>query len=476
MKSYTAIDRVTFAGLLITIVFTALAFGTVDPWSVAIFQLLVILLGVLWAARMVAEGRIYLDIPAVALPILAFLCLGVVQSVSFTQVGGRTVSLSRDVEATRGSALALLTLAVCFLIAVNILRDRRRLALFVDFLIGFGMLMAVFALIQHFAGNGRIYWFRYNRQGASTFGPFINHNHFAGYMEMLIPLPIAIMLRGSPGSTRFLYYGFAAAIMTVALVTSLSRGGMISLAVALAALALWNRNGRRRRSAHIPGASVEPQVDGSERRGKSHGTPGVIVLVLLLCATTAGVVWLAPERVIDRITGSLSSSPSGAPLESGETFFTSRGQIWKETLSMIGANPLIGVGLGAYEAVYPAYSASDGSLFVRYAHNDYLQVLADTGAFGGAILIWFLIMTAKLIAANLRSRDSFVAALAMGSGAAIVAILVHSTLDFNLQLPSNALLFLTLIALASSLNAIPALRRSPSRVSSQRIAASAVVL
>src|SRR5262249_37757374 len=157
---------------------------------------------------------------------------------------------------------------------------------------------------------------------------------------------------------------------------------------------------------------------------------------------------LAPERVIDRFTGSLSTDTSG----SGETFYASRGRIWKDTLNIVRANPITGVGIGAYETVYPAYTEGDGSLFVRYAHNDYLQVLADSGAVGGALLIWFLVVVARAIAVNLRGRDGFLSSVGMGSGAGIVAMLVHSTLDFNLQLPSNALLFLTLIAVTVSVS------------------------
>jgi O-antigen ligase len=446
MKLQKLIDRLLFAGVVAAVVFTALAFGTVDPWSVAIFQLLVVILAALWSVRFIITRELAIDVPAVGFPIAALLGIGLVQGVAFGQNDGHIASLSRDPEATRAAVLNLACLGICFLIGVNTLNNRARVRVFIDCVIAFGMVLSVFALVQHFGGNGKIYWFRYNRQGASAFGPFINHNHFAGYMEMLIPLPIGLMLHASSlrlGLARLLFYGFSAGMMSVALLASLSRGGLIGIVAGLGMIGLWDWRRRAARES-LPG-----------RRSM-----GVAVLAGLVAIVAAGLLWLGPGRVIDRIAGSLSSDADG----SGETFLASRGQIWKDTLAMIAANPVIGVGLGAYETAYPTYSESDGTMFVRYAHNDYLQVLADEGLVGGAILIWFLVLSARLIARGLRYDDAYRSALGMGIGAGIVGILVHSLLDFNLQLPSNALLFLMLIGVATSLNAIPAVRRSASHL------------
>jgi O-antigen ligase len=106
------------------------------------------------------------------------------------------------------------------------------------------------------------------------------------------------------------------------------------------------------------------------------------------------------------------------------------------------------VGLGAFQTAYPIYSLSDGSLRVSQAHNDYLQVIADAGVFGGLLAVWFLASVLLSIGRGIVSRDQFRRGLAIGSGAGIVGILVHSAFDFNLQIPSNALLFLVLVALA----------------------------
>jgi O-antigen ligase len=123
---------------------------------------------------------------------------------------------------------------------------------------------------------------------------------------------------------------------------------------------------------------------------------------------------------------------------------------------MIRANPIVGVGLGAYGTAFPVYTKSDGSLRVPQAHNDYLQIVADGGIVGGLIALWFLVSVFRVIARGLKSHDGLYAGLALGTGAGIFAILVHSIFDFNLQLPSNALLFLLLVAVASHIGAVVA--------------------
>ena len=114
---------------------------------------------------------------------------------------------------------------------------------------------------------------------------------------------------------------------------------------------------------------------------------------------------------------------------------------------------LTGVGLGAFATAFPIYSQSDGSVTVSAAHNDYLQILAESGLIGGALAIWFIVAVFQALSRSLRSHDPDAQALALGTGAGIVGMLVHSFFDFNLQLPSHALLFLTMVAVITRLGA-----------------------
>jgi O-antigen ligase len=175
----------------------------------------------------------------------------------------------------------------------------------------------------------------------------------------------------------------------------------------------------------------------------------MIAVAALVTVIAAGVLWIGADPIIQRVTqGQLVE---GQPKE---TFSTSRGWIWRDTITMIRANPLIGVGLGAYVTAFNIYTQSDGSLRVPQAHNDFLQIIADCGMVGGLIALWFLIVVFRAVGRGLKARDPLLAGLALASGGGIFAILVHSLFDFNLQIPSNALLFLILVAVASSVAAM----------------------
>ncbi len=124
----------------------------------------------------------------------------------------------------------LFFLLVSHVIAANFFKTRERMQKLMIFLTIFGFALAIFGLLQYFTWNGNIYWLRPALViTKGVIGPFVNHNHFAGYMELIVPLPIALIITGAVKQNRILY-GFAAVMMAIALAASLSRGGIISLA------------------------------------------------------------------------------------------------------------------------------------------------------------------------------------------------------------------------------------------------------
>jgi O-antigen ligase len=106
--------------------------------------------------------------------------------------------------------------------------------------------------------------------------------------------------------------------------------------------------------------------------------------------------------------------------------------------------------LGAYETAYPIYSRENGTRGVTAeAHNDYLQILADAGVIGAMFALWFIWTLFRAIARGVRSPNPLTAAVAIGCGAGLFGLLVHSVFDFNLHLPSHAMTFLLLSMMIS---------------------------
>jgi len=420
------IDNLISSGLLLALAFTALALGAVEAWSVALFEILAIALLLLWSIKAMLDRRWVVSVPAVSWPVAGLIILGLIQSVALFNSAGLIESLSMDVEATRGATTVIFFLFVCSLVASTFFRNRKRLRTLANFLVVFGLVLAVFALVQHSTWEGKLFWIRPTpAAGAGTGGPFVNRNHFAGYMEMLIPIPVAIALSKSVRVESRVFFGFAAAVMGISHLASLSRGGLVSLAgglIFLGSATIW-----RGRSS-------------SDRESKTVIRP-MYFIILTVAAIVAGAIWVGADlEILRRFTNDPLTS-SGA---------MDRASVWGDTFAMFKAHPLTGIGLGAFETVYPIFGRGNGTFLIQFAHNDYLQILADGGVVGGGLAMWFLVATASAFINGVKSSDRFLSALSLGAGAGIFGILIHSIFDFNLQIPSNALLFLTLAATVSS--------------------------
>jgi O-antigen ligase len=323
-------------------------------------------------------------------------------------------------------------------LAANFLNGAVRLLTLIHSLIIFGAVMGVFGLVQYFSGSPNVYWVRHAE--ATPFGPFFNRDHFAGYMELFIPLPVALIATRHVRGEKRMVYGIAAMFMGVAAIFTLSRGGMISIFAEMIFIAAMSF--RRHRAM--------TNANGHEHE-KARVATGVAAVAAILAATVTGVIWMGAEPVINRIA---TGDPNSSDLSKTQTFYSVRGVIWENTWTMIRRNPLTGVGLGAYETAYPIYARENGTQGVTAeAHNDYLEILAVAGVIGGVSALWFILALFRAIARGVRSSDPLTAAIALGGGAGLFGLLVHSLFDFNLHLPSHAMVFLLLSVVISNIGA-----------------------
>src|SRR6266704_1118055 len=111
------LDKSIAAGLLAVMIFTTLVHGAVEPWSIALFELMVVGLLLLWGVKATLDRHLEITVPATALPITALLLLGMVQSVAFTDAAGRRTGFSMDLEATRQTVTVLFFIGASFIIA-----------------------------------------------------------------------------------------------------------------------------------------------------------------------------------------------------------------------------------------------------------------------------------------------------------------------------------------------------------------------
>jgi hypothetical protein len=207
-------------GVSALVVFGVLAHGAVEPWARAILESGAGLLFLFWAARAYFQEEGILAISPLLLPLSAFAILILGQWVFHA-----TVSAYH----TRIELQLLLAYVMVLFVSVQAFRTREDWKGFIWFLMVFGFLVAGFGILQHLTFNGKLYWFREMRYGGIPFGPYVNRNHFAGLMELVIPVSLVPLVMGKVRRERWLIVGLFAILPLGALFLSASRGGIISL-------------------------------------------------------------------------------------------------------------------------------------------------------------------------------------------------------------------------------------------------------
>jgi O-antigen ligase len=295
---------------------------------------------------------------------------------------------------------------------------------------GFGFLVSLFAILQHLTSNGKLYWVREMRSGGIPFGPYVNRNHFAGFVELVLPLALVPLVFGRVRRERWPIVGLFAVLPIGALFLSASRGGLVSFGAELSVLALVMI---RRREM---GKQLLPVV-------------AVLLAALLL------VSWLGVGQMLERL-----SSVQLLEVSSGK-----RASMRRDSWRIFLDHPFVGTGLGTLQIVYPPYESLYDGKIVNHTHNDYLEAVAETGIAGGLCCAWFLVVLFSESLRRLRQlNNSFAGTLRLSGLVACSGLLVHSLVDFNLHIPSNALLFFLMAHLATSEIQPVALPSSPYRL------------
>ncbi len=399
------------AGVL---VFGIITFGAVEPWSLFGLQAMAAGLLVLWAVQQLVSGAEFVLSP-LYVPVALFAATVAAQIV-----------LHRTAYAymTRTTSLTYIAYAMILLVSVQMLRRQEELKRLAGFLTAFGFLLAIFAVIQDLTSKNEIYWMVPVRASNFIYGSYVNHNHYAGIMEMLAPFPLVLSMMEELTPAKRVLLAFAGVFMAGTIFLSLSRGGMTAFAfeVVFLAAVLWWKNATRRSAAIF-------------------ATACLLILMFLL--------WLGGQRLVQRFASFKD-----------EASYHTRVQIARDSIPMVKARPLLGWGLGTFTTVYPKYRTFYANVFINAAHNDYVQVLTETGMLGFAAVLAFLTLVYLHGFRKLRgSRMDVTQAVTLAALLGVTGILVHSFVDFNLQIPANAATFYVLSATAAASIPSPTRRR-----------------
>ena len=238
-RAQRILQNVLVVGLFVLLAFGVLAFGAVDEWSTFTFEAGAAILFLVWAAQQAVSGQVTLSENPLYPPAALFFVL------ILAQILLRTTAYS---YITRYEAMRYMAYGIVMFVAAECVRGEELRKKVAFGLLAFGTVYALFALVQELAPNGKIFWLHMPHYNGSIYGSYVNHNHYAGLMEMLIPFPLCLSMGHLFKGGKRAMIAFAAVLMASTVFLARSRGGMISFLLQLAilaALTLWQKRDRR---------------------------------------------------------------------------------------------------------------------------------------------------------------------------------------------------------------------------------------
>lgn len=457
------LSRALTIAIFVSIAWGAFAFGSVYSWASAPLRVACFAIGL--AALMVnARGGVNWRITAsvVAIALACGLQLTPLPPAILQWISPATDHLLRQYDVAYANGIAGghplsidpvstwrgLTFLGCFgllLIGLARILTRREVCRIAALITGLGTLLALGAIAQRATSAGQVYGFWQPLMPGTPFGPFLNRNHFAGWMLMALPLTVGLFCgmvarsmsqRGrtdgtvftdnswrrrvlwfsSPSASRVILVGFAVVSMALSLVLSMSRLGLCGFVMALL-LAGWfvKRNQVMRTHRAVAGAYA------------------VLLVVGSVASLRVGL-----DQSIARFT------------DPGARDLGGRLPIWSDTARIIRDFPLSGTGLNTYGTATLFYQTTLPDEHLREAHNDYLQLAAEGGLLLGIPIAAALALLAREVYQRFRDASDELSVYWIRTGAVtgLVAIGLQSIGEFSLQMPGNASLFAVLCAIA----------------------------
>jgi O-antigen ligase len=392
--------KVVRVGLCLLFAFCVLAHGAVEVWSVSLLEIGSSILLLVWAISVYRDGEAKVFWNVLNWPLLGFIAIGLLQLL---------FRGSAYPFLTKTELLKLTAFFIVFFLTTQAYRNRSSLEALAWFLILFCFAVSLLGIIQHFTSEDKIYWFREPAEGGAIFGPFVNRNHFAGFLELVLPVGLALMAFRGIRRDLFPLVTLLTVVPLSALILSGSRGGIIGFAFEISVLALLVRTRRTRGGPHMAGVAI------------------------VALAAVALIAWVGAGKAIERFS---TLKPSEVTLDRRVSMFRGAVHIFLD-------HPFKGSGLGTLIAVYPRYETLYDGKVIDHAHDDYVETLADTGLLGGLCGMAFLWLLYREARKRFEAEQGhFSRGLHAAAIVALSGMLLHSFLDFNLHIPSNALLFL----------------------------------
>ena len=417
-----------FIGLLFWL---PIPLGSNRPWAVALFGCVSLGL-LLWWCVLHVNNRVTLARSfKKALPVVVLLigCQAwvFINTYFLNYSAGGTLDPSRSLQQlTQGLGLTAL-----FCLTLLLLNSKRRIKIVVYTLIVSGICQAIYGSLMTLSGIEYVLFLpKESGKGAVT-GTFINRNHLAGYLELCLAVGIGFMIASLKDDAISNWRDFGRRVLTALLGTK----ARVRIGLVIMVAALVMTHSRMGNTAFFASMTIAGVIALILSKRASKATVILLTSLILIDIAVVGT-FFGVKKVVDRI-------------ESTSLNTTHRDDVDEYALIMLQDNLLTGTGPGSFYGVFPEYRQKDiGKAYYDHAHNDYLQFAIEFGLIGFIPLLAAVILTFIMaVRAQWQRKDALMRGLSFSAIMAIIAFGIHSTVDFNLQIPANAATFMVILAL-----------------------------
>ena len=472
-----AIDKIVFSGIIFVLVFTQLAFGGVHVWAYSVFEIIVIILFLLFFINHIvgqyrtskksgnnADIVLQWVVSPLNIFIILIISLIVIQLIplpsfivkfispltfevkkyacEIKQVSSNDsvawMNLSHYNFATYNELFKLLAYFALYFLVINSVKDQKRINVLIYVFVGMGLFQVIYGIVQTYSGSQKIWWWTNTYGKDWVTGTYINRNHLAGFLEMLLPICFGFVIANikktrnrqkyqehsisrlkrfknwlftGEEKPKIILFFFMGIVLGLGLLLAGSRGGIISFGISMFFMIFLFafKNGYRKY--------------------------GLIAACLCMLIMAYGL-HIGIEKTLERFE------------HFGDIY--NRFEIGESVIPMIKDFPVFGTGWGNFMYMYPRYALPIYSdrLILGNAHNDWLEMASESGMVGVIIFIGaLLIYLFKSIKLWFRREDSYAIGLGVGVIFAVISISIHSFFDFNMHIPANPMALSVIMAI-----------------------------
>jgi len=461
VKKNINIESAVFYSLLLLIVWVPLPYGSNRAWAWSLMEVWIFILLLVWCFTWIRGSAVVPDSFKSALPALYILLawdayillqmiplpLAFIEAISPERVASQKdvkdtlgfLSISQDTGSTLSFFIKSVAYTVFFSLCVLLVNTKKKIQVLAYVVIYSALFQAVYGSLMTLSGaeygflSKKIYGI-----GNAT-GTFINRNHFAGYLEISLAIGTGVMISNLSG--RKLGYGTRQKIRNL-IVLMFSKKLRLRTYLSIMVIALVLTHSRMGNTAFFVSLTVSGASLFLLAKEKRKSLAVFIISVIAIDIFIVGA-WFGLEKVTDRIENTTITKEQRLDVD-------------RYALDYITNYPLVGSGAGTFFAIFPKYRGSDVKKYFDHAHNDYIELISEVGVFGVVMLFSIVAMSIyKSVLSMYQRRDSLVVGMAFAVFMGVLSIMIHSFVDFNLQIPANALLFILLLSLSYVTSSIP---------------------